>query len=124
MLRQRHAVIDQLQGLQRGAAGGQRSGLVKGQDAQPSGLLQVEPSLDHDAATRCGGETAHQRHRCGDHQGTGAGDHQQHQRPVHPIQRCEAQQRRCEQGDRQGQDEHGWCVARREAIHEALNRRP
>ena len=62
------------------------AGLVQRQPFQLAAFLEIGPALDEDAAPRGGGQTADNAHRRRGHEGTGAGDHQQHQGLVDPIQ--------------------------------------
>ncbi len=110
-------------GLRR-AAFGEGAGLVQGQPLQLAAQFEEHPALDQDADARRRRQAADDGHRGGDHQRAGAGDHQQHQGAVHPVEPGAAEgQRRDERGG-DGDEDHHRRVDARELIDEALRRRP
>ena len=74
-------------GLHRLAVG-ERAGFVQRQPFQLAALLQIHAALHQNAFARGGGQPADNAHRGGNHQRTRAGNHQQHQRLIHPFAPC------------------------------------
>jgi hypothetical protein len=63
---------------------GESAGLVERDHADVAGVLEVNPTLDQDAAAGGGGETADHAHWRRDHERAGASDDQEDQRLVQP----------------------------------------
>ena len=102
----------------------QGAGLVQGHRAQQTPLLEVQPALDQDAPARSGGKSADDGDRRRDHQGTRAGDDEQHERLVSPVEPNAAEEERRNHGDEDGQRKDRRCVDACEAVDETLRRRP
>ncbi len=85
-------------------------------------FFQKRAALDQDAAACGGSQPADDSHRRRDHQRAGAGDHQQHQRTVCPIQPAADEQRRNER-DQQRHQKYRRGINFGEAVDEALRRR-
>ena len=66
-------------------APGQGAGLVKDHGLRMGQGLQIVAALDQDAAPAGAADAAEKAQRHGDHQGAGAGDHQEYERPVEPV---------------------------------------
>ncbi|MNZ74074.1 hypothetical protein D3C78_925120 [compost metagenome] len=113
----------QVIGLHRFAVG-DGAGLVQGQVVELVTALQINAALDQYAFTRRRREAADDGHRRGDHQRTRAGHHQQHQRPVDPVEPQLAHEQWRDHRHGQGQDEHCRGVDFRETVDETLGRRP
>ena len=88
----------------------QRAGLVERHGPERGRLLDVGAAFDQHPVPRRGGERRHDAHRRRDHERTGAGDHQQDERPVEPVapRRAEQQRRHHEDGERER--DHRWRV--------------
>ena len=105
-----------------GPALGQRAGLVEGDGLDAAAFLQVGAALDEHAVAGRVADGGDDGDRRGDDQRTGAGDDQQHQRPVEPrVEGLPRQRGNDGDGRRYGQDD-GRIVAR-EAVDELLGRR-
>ena len=85
-------------------------------------LFQIHAALHQNTALRCERQCRHNRHRRRNHDGAGAGNHENYQtavNPRHPI----TGHKRPDNHHRQRQTEYGRGVARSKFIHEALQRR-
>ncbi|MCY1414360.1 hypothetical protein D9M71_298080 [compost metagenome] len=103
---------------------GQGAGLVQRHPGQPVAEFEERPALDQDAHPRRRGQAADDGHRRGDHQCAGAGDHQQHQGAVDPVEPGAVERQRRQDGGDDGDEDHRRRVDAREAVDEALGRRP
>ena len=108
---------------QLGTAMCQRAGLVQRHGLEQPRLLQMNPALEQQSASRAGRQRTDDGHRRGNHQSTGAADHQQHQRLVDGIQPTPAEQQRATQGHCQRQRKYQRRVHGGKAIDKALRRR-
>ena len=106
-------------GLRRFALG-DRAGLVQGHGPQLVPFLKVDAALDQDAFARGSGQSADDGNRRGDHQGAGAGNHQQHQGLVDPVGPRSAEKDRRHDRHQQGHGEHDRRVDPCKLIDEAL----
>ncbi len=103
-------------------AGGERAGLVEGHGRDRMGDFQRFGVLDQDAVARRHAGAGHDRRRCGQTEGAGAGDDQHRDR----IDQCNFGRRASEQPADQG--EHGDHQHRRDEhladpVHQLLDRR-
>ena len=64
---------------------GQGAGLVEGDQIDLTTLFKVHATLDQQAPPGARRQCADNGHRGRDHQRTGAGHHQQYQRPINPL---------------------------------------
>jgi len=102
---------------------GDGAGLVECQRGQLATLLKVHTALDENALACGRSQAADDGYRRGDHQCTGAGNHQQHQRLVDPVHPLAGQEQRRHHRGQQGDQEHCRRIDLREAVDEALGRR-
>ncbi|MNO84053.1 hypothetical protein D3C76_753830 [compost metagenome] len=111
----------QIIGLHRFAMG-EGSGFIQRQVVELVAPFQIHTTLDQDAFARGGGEAADDGHRGGNHQCTGACDHQQHQCAINPVKPQRAHEQRRNHRHREGENEHGRRVDSRKLVNESLGR--
>ena len=79
-----------------------RASLVQSQPAQLAAFFQIDTALDENAVAGSGGQAADDADRRGNHQCAWAGDYQQNQCTVNPVQPCRAHEKRGQQCDGDG----------------------
>ena len=90
---------------------GQRAGLVKDYDARLGQRLQIIAALDQDTLLGRAADAAEKAQGNGNHQGAGAGHHQEVQRAGHPHTPLPTREQRGEDRQRQGgKDDDGGIV--------------
>ena len=109
---------------QRGFALGQGAGLVERHHLEFSSAFEKYAAFDENAVSGRSRQTADYRHRGGNHERARAGDDQDDQGLVSPFAPGPAQQQWAKHGHQHGERDHGRRVVVREAVHEALRRRP
>ena len=100
-----------------------RAGLVQSQPAQLAAFFQIDATFDENAVAGGGGQAADDADRCRDHQCARAGDHQQNQCTVDPVEPCRTHEQRRQQRDGDGNAEYNGGVPAGELIDKTLSRR-
>jgi len=85
---------------------GQRSGLVEGDRADRGERFDVTAPFEEDSAPRRPADSGEERQRHRDHQRAGAGDDQEHQRPVNPDRPLPAERQRRQRRQQQRRTEN------------------
>ena len=97
----------------------QRTSLVKYHHRHLRQHVHIVGSLDEDSLARGSSDTAKERQRHTDDQGTGTTDHEEHQRPIEPC--CEmTTKKRWDNSQRKSHKYHDWCIDTGEAGDEGF----
>ena len=98
----------------------ERAGLVEGDGAQLSGVLEMDAALDEDPTSGRTTEAGHHRDRGRDHQRARTGEHQQHQPSVEPVVEAAMPGDHRHHCNEDRHHEHRRCVDGGETVDETL----
>ena len=101
---------------------GDGASLVHGERAEFAQRLQMRAALDEHAAPCQRSQARHDGNRGRNHQRTGAGDDEQHERTIRPHAPSAAGEQRRQQPNQQRHDEHDRRVVAGKRVHEPLRR--